>query len=151
FAHVVDLSGADPADRERDGARLPRGDAGVRHPARRAEGELGADSARRRAPRSRDVSLFLGAGPAREAVGAGAPGRGAGGVLLVSDRWVAALGALNAFIAVAAGAFGAHALRARLEPERLAVFETGARYQMYHALGLFAAAWLLSRGAPARL
>lgn len=68
----------------------------------------------------------------------------------MTERLAAFLGALNAFIAVAAGAFGAHALRARLEPERLAVFETGARYQMYHALGLFAAAWLLSKGAPAR-
>ena len=37
---------------------------------------------------------------------------------------------------MAAGAFGAHALRARLEPDLLAVFETGARYQMYHALAL---------------
>ncbi len=39
-------------------------------------------------------------------------------------------------LAVVAGAFGAHALRARLSPEMLAVFETGVRYQMYHALGL---------------
>ena len=46
------------------------------------------------------------------------------------------LGALSGFVAVAAGAFGAHALRARLAPELLAVFETGARYQMYHALAL---------------
>jgi uncharacterized membrane protein YgdD (TMEM256/DUF423 family) len=51
------------------------------------------------------------------------------------------LGAALAFVAVGAGAFGAHALRARLTPELLAVFETGARYQMYHALGLLAAAW----------
>jgi uncharacterized membrane protein YgdD (TMEM256/DUF423 family) len=52
------------------------------------------------------------------------------------------LGAISAFIAVAAGAFGAHALRTRLTPDLLAVFETGARYQMYHAVGLFAAAWV---------
>lgn len=45
-------------------------------------------------------------------------------------------GAISALIAVAAGAFGAHALRARLDPDLLAVFETGARYQMYHALAL---------------
>lgn len=61
------------------------------------------------------------------------------------DRIFAALGAVSAFIAVAAGAFGAHALRSRLTPELLAVFETGARYQMYHALGLFAVAWAASR------
>ena len=61
------------------------------------------------------------------------------------DRTFASLGALSAFIAVGAGAFGAHGLRARLSPEMLAVFETGVRYQMYHALGLFAAAWVASR------
>jgi uncharacterized membrane protein YgdD (TMEM256/DUF423 family) len=52
---------------------------------------------------------------------------------------------VSAFVAVAAGAFGAHALRARLSPDLLAVFETGARYQMYHALGLLAVAWAASR------
>jgi uncharacterized membrane protein YgdD (TMEM256/DUF423 family) len=58
-------------------------------------------------------------------------------------------GALSAFVAVAAGAFGAHALRARLGPELLAVFETAARYQMYHALALIAVAWAISRwGTP---
>lgn len=60
-----------------------------------------------------------------------------------------ALGALSGFLAVAAGAFGAHALRARLAPELLAIFETGARYQMYHALALLAVAWLAS-AAPSR-
>jgi uncharacterized membrane protein YgdD (TMEM256/DUF423 family) len=55
------------------------------------------------------------------------------------------LGALSAFIAVAAGAFGAHSLRSRLDPGALAVFETGARYQMYHALGLLAVAWAAAR------
>jgi uncharacterized membrane protein YgdD (TMEM256/DUF423 family) len=53
------------------------------------------------------------------------------------------LGALSGLLAVAAGAFGAHALRARLTPELLAVFETGARYQMYHALALLAVALLV--------
>jgi uncharacterized membrane protein YgdD (TMEM256/DUF423 family) len=61
------------------------------------------------------------------------------------DRLFVALGALSAFVAVAAGAFGAHGLRERLTPELLAVFETGARYQMYHALGLLAVAWASSR------
>ena len=46
------------------------------------------------------------------------------------------LGAINAAIAVAAGAFGAHGLRERLEPRALEVFETGARYHMYHALAI---------------
>lgn len=48
------------------------------------------------------------------------------------------LGAVLGFIGVALGAFGSHALRARLPPERLVRFETGVRYQMWHALALFA-------------
>ena len=48
------------------------------------------------------------------------------------------VGALNGFLSVAAGAFGAHALKARLGADLLAVFETGARYHMYHALALVA-------------
>jgi uncharacterized membrane protein YgdD (TMEM256/DUF423 family) len=39
---------------------------------------------------------------------------------------------------VGLGAFGSHALRARLAPERIATFETGVRYQLWHALALFA-------------
>jgi len=58
-----------------------------------------------------------------------------------------ALGALNAAIAVAAGAFGAHALRERLEPRALEIFETAARYQMYHALGILLCGALATRGA----
>ena len=64
-------------------------------------------------------------------------------------RTWATISALNAFLAVAAGAFGAHALRSKLTPEMLAVFETGVRYQMYHALGLSAVALALSQGRPA--
>jgi uncharacterized membrane protein YgdD (TMEM256/DUF423 family) len=56
-------------------------------------------------------------------------------------RMLAAAGSLSALMAVAAGAFGAHYLRQRLSPELLSVFETAARYQMYHALALWAAAW----------
>lgn len=54
----------------------------------------------------------------------------------------AIMGALFAAAAVGAGAFGAHALKAILDPPMLAVFETAARYQMYHAFGLFVVAWL---------
>jgi uncharacterized membrane protein YgdD (TMEM256/DUF423 family) len=61
------------------------------------------------------------------------------------DRLFFSLGAASALLSVAAGAFGAHALRSRLSPEYLAVFETAARYQMYHALGLVAVAWAVSR------
>lgn len=48
------------------------------------------------------------------------------------------LGAASAFLSVAAGAFGAHALRTRLPPDLQTIFETGARYHMYHSLGLIA-------------
>ena len=64
---------------------------------------------------------------------------------LTLERVFLGLGALSALISVAAGAFGAHALRERLAPDMLAVFETGARYQMYHALGLLAVAWAVGR------
>src|SRR5687768_845323 len=53
--------------------------------------------------------------------------------------WI--VGCFLALTAVAAGAFGAHGLRARLSPDMLAVFETAARYHMYHALALLGAAW----------
>ena len=61
------------------------------------------------------------------------------------ERTFASLGALSAALAVAAGAFGAHALKGHLSPEELAIFETGARYQMYHALALLAVAWAATR------
>jgi uncharacterized membrane protein YgdD (TMEM256/DUF423 family) len=51
------------------------------------------------------------------------------------------LGALG----VAAGAFGAHGLKAWLTPEMLAVFETGVRYHLIHALALLAVAWAATR------
>lgn len=58
------------------------------------------------------------------------------------------IGALSGFVAVAAGAFGAHGLKARLAPDLLAVFETGARYQMYHALVLVLVGVLALRVSP---
>lgn len=61
------------------------------------------------------------------------------------DRTFFALAAISAAISVAAGAFGAHGLRARLSPDLLAIFETGARYEMYHAFGLALAAWAATR------
>jgi uncharacterized membrane protein YgdD (TMEM256/DUF423 family) len=61
------------------------------------------------------------------------------------DRIFFFVGAVSAFVGVAAGAFGAHGLKSRLTEDMLAVFETGVRYQMYHALALLAAAWAASR------
>lgn len=63
-----------------------------------------------------------------------------------SRRFLGA-GAISAVVAVALGAFAAHGLRARLDPELLAVFETGARYQMYHAFALLAVGILVERKA----
>jgi uncharacterized membrane protein YgdD (TMEM256/DUF423 family) len=61
------------------------------------------------------------------------------------DRLFFALGAFIGALGVAAGAFGAHALEARLAPDRLELFELAARYQMIHALALLAAAWAAQR------
>jgi uncharacterized membrane protein YgdD (TMEM256/DUF423 family) len=60
---------------------------------------------------------------------------------------VVAFGALNAALAVAAGAFGAHGLRERLSPRALEIFETAARYHMYHALAMVLAGVMTAKGA----
>jgi len=61
------------------------------------------------------------------------------------ERHFLGIGALSACLAVAAGAFGAHALRDLVSADRLAVWETAARYQMYHALGLLIVAYLAAQ------
>ncbi|WP_342508364.1 DUF423 domain-containing protein [Sporosarcina sp. FSL K6-2383] len=53
-------------------------------------------------------------------------------------------GAINAAIAVAFGAFGAHALKEKLSAHYLAVWETAVQYQMFHAIGLLAVGILMS-------
>jgi uncharacterized membrane protein YgdD (TMEM256/DUF423 family) len=58
-----------------------------------------------------------------------------------------AAGAINAGLAVAAGAFAAHGLRERLEARSLEIFETAARYQMYHALAMLLAAVMATSSA----
>lgn len=52
------------------------------------------------------------------------------------------------FLGVALGAFGAHALRSKLDARDLEIFETGVRYQMYHAFALALIAWLGTRVGP---
>ena len=61
------------------------------------------------------------------------------------DRTFLLIGALAGFVGVMFGAFGAHALRNRLSPEMLAVFETGVRYQMYHAFAILIVALAAAR------
>lgn len=62
-----------------------------------------------------------------------------------AERTFLALGALLAALGVAAGAFGAHALKERLTPELLGVFETAVRYHLIHALGLILVVWAAGR------
>jgi len=62
----------------------------------------------------------------------------------VDKTWFA-LGTGLALIGVGLGAFGAHALRVRLSVDALAIFETGVRYQMYHAIALLAVAFAIQR------
>lgn len=59
--------------------------------------------------------------------------------------WLVA-GAVSGFLSVALGAFAAHGLQSRVGPAEIAAFETGARYQMYHALALIGVAWIAAQG-----
>ena len=61
------------------------------------------------------------------------------------DRTFLLIGALFGLLGVTLGAFGAHGLRSRLSADMLAVFETGVRYHMYHALAILAVAALAAR------
>jgi len=67
------------------------------------------------------------------------------------DRSFLLIGAVINFLGVAAGAFGAHALRSRLSADMLAVFETGVRYQMYHGLAILLVALAIGHFGHARL
>lgn len=61
------------------------------------------------------------------------------------------IGAINAFLAVSFGAFGAHGLADKLEPKYLDIWKTGVTYQMFHALGILAAGLLLGKAAASSL
>ncbi|MEO8062471.1 MAG: DUF423 domain-containing protein [Pseudomonadota bacterium] len=61
------------------------------------------------------------------------------------DRLLYICAGVAGFVGVALGAFAAHALKAKLAPDLLAVFETAVRYQMYHVFALCAAAWAWAR------
>ena len=66
-------------------------------------------------------------------------------------RFLITAGALSAALSVALGAFAAHALKSRMPPEALAVFQTGVQYQFYHSLGLILVGILTQRHKGARL
>jgi uncharacterized membrane protein YgdD (TMEM256/DUF423 family) len=59
-------------------------------------------------------------------------------------RWLIAFAGVAGAVAVAFGAFGAHALRKKLPEDRLANLELGVRYIFFHIPGVLAAAWLSS-------
>jgi len=61
----------------------------------------------------------------------------------MSSRLALLLAAASLFVAVAAGAFGAHALRSRLAPDLLAIYQTAVQYHFWHALGLLAVGILM--------
>ena len=69
----------------------------------------------------------------------------------MNERTLVIAAALNMFIAVAAGAFGAHGLKNILSSDLLAVWHTAVTYQMAHALGLFVIALLMPRFNPVLL
>lgn len=73
--------------------------------------------------------------------GAGAAAAPESGPALRPPPGALAAAAVFGLTGVAAGAFGAHALKARLDPDALAIFDTAARYQMLHALALLGSAW----------
>ncbi|MEZ4363082.1 MAG: DUF423 domain-containing protein [Kofleriaceae bacterium] len=68
----------------------------------------------------------------------------------MSHRKLIGWGALQGAVAIAMGAFGAHALRPRVAPRDLEIFEVGARYHMYAALATILIGLAVERGVRAR-
>lgn len=68
---------------------------------------------------------------------------------MMNHQFFMSLAAVMAGLSVAAGAFASHALKDRLSEKALAIFETGSKYQMYHALALLIVGFLLSRNEVA--
>ncbi|MBI0578173.1 DUF423 domain-containing protein [Neobacillus cucumis] len=61
------------------------------------------------------------------------------------------VGAINAFLAVALGAFGAHGLKDKLDAHYLEIWKTGVTYQMFHAIGILVVGLLLAKVADSSL
>lgn len=72
-------------------------------------------------------------------------------MITAMDRTFLLIGSILGFLGVVLGAFGAHALKSRLSPDMLAVFETGVRYQMYHVFALLIVAAAIGHSGNARL
>ena len=58
------------------------------------------------------------------------------------------IGAINAFLSVALGAFGAHALEGKISQKYIEVWNTGVHYQMFHAIGILIIGVLMGTVAP---
>src|SRR5437899_1604055 len=72
------------------------------------------------------------------------PGSGSPRIVAeMTPRIALTLAAALMFAGVAAGAFGAHALKARLAPDELAIWQTAVQYHLWHGIGLLAAGLLL--------
>ena len=56
------------------------------------------------------------------------------------------IGSIAALLAVVLGAFAAHSLQDKISPDQIITFQTGVRYQFYHAFGIFITALLLNKG-----
>jgi uncharacterized membrane protein YgdD (TMEM256/DUF423 family) len=69
----------------------------------------------------------------------------------MTARWILTLGAVAAFLGVALGAFGAHAMRARLTERLLDTWETAVHYHLVHALGLLVIGLMLLHTGPSSL
>lgn len=69
----------------------------------------------------------------------------------MKERTLIAAGAINMFIAVGCGAFGAHGLKRMISEEMLAIWHTAVTYQVMHALGMMAIALLMPRMAGAAM
>jgi uncharacterized membrane protein YgdD (TMEM256/DUF423 family) len=61
------------------------------------------------------------------------------------------IAAINGFLSVCFGAFGAHGLETTLQPEQLETFRTGAQYHMYHSLAIFGSGLLATQNPKERL
>lgn len=64
---------------------------------------------------------------------------------MITQKFILVTSGIYGMLAVILGAFGAHGLKGKLEPPSLDTFETGVRYQVYHALALMMIGLLYSQ------
>lgn len=68
-----------------------------------------------------------------------------------TSKFFMVAGAILGGLGVALGAFGAHGLKSMVTPDRLQVFETAVRYEMYHAVALLFVGWMMQQAGMAGL